>query len=57
METITVSPGMHQMLMQGSNGNEPQVLQVVSIKDATLLSKAMEVITSGKADEIQMIEQ
>lgn len=47
---------MHQMLMQGSHGNEPQVLQVVSIKDATLLSKAMEVITSGKADEIQMIE-
>ncbi|KAL5277538.1 NRF1 family protein [Megaselia abdita] len=31
METITVSPSMHQMLMQGSHGNEPQVLQVFQL--------------------------
>lgn len=37
METITVSPGMHQMMIQG----EPQVLQVLSLKDAQMLSKAM----------------
>uniref|UniRef100_A0A1A9WFQ9 Nrf1_activ_bdg domain-containing protein n=1 Tax=Glossina brevipalpis TaxID=37001 RepID=A0A1A9WFQ9_9MUSC len=47
LETITVSPGVHQMMIQGAPGQEPQVLQVVSLKDGTLLSKAVEVITSG----------
>ncbi|TMW47697.1 hypothetical protein DOY81_007227 [Sarcophaga bullata] len=59
LEAITVSPGMHQMMIQGAPGQEPQVLQVVSLKDATLLSKAMEAITSGnvKADDTIIMEQ
>uniref|UniRef100_A0A1A9VWZ7 Nrf1_activ_bdg domain-containing protein n=1 Tax=Glossina austeni TaxID=7395 RepID=A0A1A9VWZ7_GLOAU len=59
LETITVSPGVHQMMIQGAPGQEPQVLQVVSLKDGTLLSKAVEVITSGnvKGDETIIMEQ
>ncbi|XP_055840770.1 DNA-binding protein Ewg isoform X4 [Episyrphus balteatus] len=59
METITVSPGMHQMMIQGAPGTEPQVLQVVSLKDATLLSKAMEAITGGnvKSEDTILMEQ
>ncbi|XP_067638819.1 DNA-binding protein Ewg isoform X7 [Eurosta solidaginis] len=59
LETITVSPGMQQMLLQGAPGTEPQVLQVVSLKDATLLSKAMEAITGGnvKAEDTIIMEQ
>nr|XP_036227827.1 DNA-binding protein Ewg isoform X13 [Bactrocera oleae] len=59
LETITVSPGMQQMLIQGAPGTEPQVLQVVSLKDATLLSKAMEAITGGnvKAEDTIIMEQ
>lgn len=39
METITVSPGqMQQMMMQSGDG---QVLQVLSLKDAQMLTKAM----------------
>ncbi|XP_059621471.1 DNA-binding protein Ewg isoform X5 [Phlebotomus argentipes] len=52
METITVSPGMHQMLqIQGAPGTEPQVLQVLSLKDATVLTKAMAAITEVKGDD------
>lgn len=59
METITVSPGMHQMMIQGAPGTEPQVLQVVSLKDATLLSKAMEAITGAnvKSEDTILMEQ
>ncbi|XP_037946702.1 DNA-binding protein Ewg isoform X5 [Teleopsis dalmanni] len=59
LETITVSPGMHQMMIQGAPGTEPQVVQVVSLKDATLLSKAMEAITGGnvKAEDTIIMEQ
>lgn len=48
METITVSPGsMHQMMIQG----EPQVLQVLSLKDAQMLSKAMGVEVKDDGEE------
>lgn len=47
METITVSPGMHQMMIQG----EPQVLQVLSLKDAQMLTKAMGVEVKEDMDE------
>ncbi|EDW65884.2 ewg [Drosophila virilis] len=59
LETITVSPGMHQMMIQGGPGQEPQLVQVVSLKDATLLSKAMEAINSGnvKAEDTIIMEQ
>lgn len=49
METM-VPTGMHQMMIQGS-GNEPQVLQVLSIKDASALSKAVAAITEVKSNE------
>lgn len=55
METITVSPGMHQMVIQGGSGSESQILQVLNLKDATVLSKAMAAITEVKNEE-QMIE-
>ncbi|XP_030378355.1 DNA-binding protein Ewg [Scaptodrosophila lebanonensis] len=59
LETITMSPGMHQMMIQGAPGQEPQLVQVVSLKDATLLSKAMEAINSGnvKAEDTIIMEQ
>ncbi|EDV34685.2 uncharacterized protein Dana_GF20818, isoform I [Drosophila ananassae] len=59
LETITVSPGMHQMMIQGGPGQEPQLVQVVSLKDATLLSKAMEAINSGnvKTEDTIIMEQ
>lgn len=49
METITVSPGMHQMMIQG----EPQVLQVLSLKDATALTKAMNAMNGGGGIEVK----
>lgn len=59
LETINLSPGMHQMMIQGGPGQEPQLVQVVSLKDATLLSKAMEAINSGnvKAEDTIIMEQ
>ncbi|EDW43685.1 GM19046 [Drosophila sechellia] len=59
LETITMSPGMHQMMIQGGHGQEPQLVQVVSLKDATLLSKAMEAINSGnvKSEDTIIMEQ
>lgn len=51
METLTVTPGLaHQMMIQ-SNGSEPQVLQVLSLKDATVLTKAMAAIGDVKSEE------
>lgn len=44
VETITVTSSGnivgHQMVTMG-NGNEPQVLQVLSLKDASVLTKAI----------------
>lgn len=51
LETITVSPGMHQMMIQGPPGTEPQVLQVLSLKDATVLTKAMAAISDVKNED------
>lgn len=56
METITVSPGMHQMMIQGPPGTEPQVLQVLSIKDANALTKAMAAMNDVKHEEGTIIE-
>ncbi|XP_035897879.1 DNA-binding protein Ewg isoform X5 [Anopheles stephensi] len=56
METITVGPGMHQMMIQGPPGSEPQVLQVLSLKDASVLTKAMAAISDVKGEEATIIE-
>ncbi|XP_055636039.1 DNA-binding protein Ewg isoform X4 [Toxorhynchites rutilus septentrionalis] len=56
METITVGPGMHQMMIQGAPGTEPQVLQVLSLKDASVLTKAMAAMGEVKTDETTIIE-
>uniref|UniRef100_A0A182MLK6 Nuclear respiratory factor 1 NLS/DNA-binding dimerisation domain-containing protein n=1 Tax=Anopheles culicifacies TaxID=139723 RepID=A0A182MLK6_9DIPT len=56
METITVGPGMHQMMIQGPPGSEPQVLQVLSLKDASVLTKAMAAISDVKGEETTIIE-
>uniref|UniRef100_A0A336KUX5 CSON015445 protein n=1 Tax=Culicoides sonorensis TaxID=179676 RepID=A0A336KUX5_CULSO len=50
LETITVPNGMHQMMIQGANG-EHQVLQVLSLKDATSLTKAMAAMSEVKSDD------
>lgn len=47
-ETISMSPGMHQMMIQGPPGTEPQMVQVLSLKDATALTKAMATISEVK---------
>ena len=39
METISMGGGVAQVMLQG--GGEAQVLQVLSLKEATVLSKAM----------------
>lgn len=52
METLTVTPGItHQMMIQGSGNDPPQVLQVLSLKDATVLTKAMASIGDVKSEE------
>ncbi|XP_044741764.1 DNA-binding protein Ewg-like [Chrysoperla carnea] len=57
METLTVTPGLtHQMMIQG-NGSEPQVLQVLSLKDATVLTKAMAAIGDVKSEETIISDQ
>lgn len=50
MEAIAMPNGMHQMMIQSSNG-EPQIIQVLSIKDASALSKAVAAITEIKTDD------
>lgn len=47
---------MHQMMIQGPPGTEPQVLQVLSLKDATALSKAMAAIDVKHEDGTTIIE-
>lgn len=45
-----MSPGMHQMMIQGPPGTEPQVVQVLSLKDAAAFTKVisgMEVKNEG----------
>ena len=56
METINLGPGMHQMMIQGPPGSEPQVLQVLSLKDASILTKAMGAISDIKGEEATIIE-
>ncbi|XP_030756127.1 DNA-binding protein Ewg-like isoform X3 [Sitophilus oryzae] len=54
IETLTVTPSginTHTMMIQGSGGEAPQVLQVLSLKDATVLTKAMQGITDVKTEE------
>ena len=55
METISMAPGMTQMMIQGPAGTEPQVLQVLSLKDATVLTKAMAAIGDVKAEQSETI--
>lgn len=55
METITVPNGMHQMMIHGSNG-EPQVLQVLSLKDASTLTKAMAAMNEVKSDDQSILD-
>lgn len=42
---------MHQMMIQGPPGTEPQVLQVLSLKDATVLTKAMAAMQDIKTED------
>lgn len=54
METLTVTQGgltTHSMMIQSSGSDAPQVLQVLSLKDATVLTKAMQGITDVKTEE------
>lgn len=60
METLTVTPGgltTHSMMIQSSGGDAPQVLQVLSLKDATVLTKAMQGITDVKTEETIISDQ
>nr|CAH7726367.1 unnamed protein product [Callosobruchus chinensis] len=55
METLTVTPSgltTHSMMIQGSGNDGPQVLQVLSLKDATVLTKAMHGMADIKTEEI-----
>jgi len=59
METLTVTQGglnTHTMMIQNSEG-QPQVLQVLSLKDATVLTKAMASIADVKTEETIISEQ
>lgn len=50
-----MSPGMHQMMIQGPGG-EPQVVQVLSLKDAAAFTKViqgMDVKNEGGATIIE----
>lgn len=53
LETLTVTPGLttHSMMIQSSGTDAPQVLQVLSLKDATVLTKAMAGITDIKTED------
>lgn len=60
METLTVTPSSlntHTMMIQGSGSDGPQVLQVLSLKDATVLTKAMQGITDVKTEETIISDQ
>lgn len=47
---------MHQMMIQGAPGTDPQVLQVISLKDASVLTKAMASIGELNKDDGTIIE-
>ncbi|KAK5639595.1 hypothetical protein RI129_012087 [Pyrocoelia pectoralis] len=60
METLTVAPGgltTHSMMIQGSGTDPPQVLQVLSLKDATVLTKAITGISDVKTEETILSDQ
>ncbi|XP_022914789.1 DNA-binding protein Ewg isoform X5 [Onthophagus taurus] len=60
METLTVAPAgltTHSMMIQGSGNDPPQVLQVLSLKDATVLTKAMASIADVKTEETIISDQ
>lgn len=56
LETITMSPSMHQMMIQGPPGTEPQVVQVLSLKDAAALTKVISGIDIKNEDGTTIIE-
>uniref|UniRef100_A0A1Y1M7F4 Nuclear respiratory factor 1 NLS/DNA-binding dimerisation domain-containing protein n=1 Tax=Photinus pyralis TaxID=7054 RepID=A0A1Y1M7F4_PHOPY len=60
METLTVTPGgltTHSMMIQSSGSDTPQVLQVLSLKDATVLTKAITGISDVKTEETILSDQ
>nr|ANA11556.1 nuclear respiratory factor-1/DNA-binding protein Ewg isoform [Dastarcus helophoroides] len=60
METLTVTPSnltAHSMMIQSSGSDTPQVLQVLSLKDATVLTKAMQGIADVKTEETIISDQ
>ncbi|XP_060537079.1 DNA-binding protein Ewg isoform X5 [Cylas formicarius] len=60
METLTVTPSgitTHSMMIQGTGNDGPQVLQVLSLKDATVLTKAMQGIADVKTEETIISDQ
>lgn len=59
METLSVTPGIttHSMMIQGSGNEGPQVVQVLSLKDATVLTKAMQGIADVKTEETILSDQ
>ncbi|XP_044764842.1 DNA-binding protein Ewg isoform X2 [Coccinella septempunctata] len=60
METLAVTPNSlttHSMMIQSSSSDQPQVLQVLSLKDATVLTKAMQGITDVKTEETIINDQ
>lgn len=60
METLAVTPGSlttHSMMIQSSGNDGPQVLQVLSLKEATVLTKAMQGIADVKTEETILSDQ
>lgn len=47
----------HSMMIQSSGTDTPQVLQVLSLKDATVLTKAMQGIADVKTEETIINDQ
>lgn len=43
LEALSMGGGVAQVMLQGVQGGDAQVLQVLSLKDATVLTKAMQV--------------
>ncbi|ERL84560.1 hypothetical protein D910_01989 [Dendroctonus ponderosae] len=60
IETLTVTPSglnTHTMMIQGAGTDGPQVLQVLSLKDATVLTKAMQGLSDVKTEETVISDQ
>ncbi|XP_019873113.1 DNA-binding protein P3A2 isoform X1 [Aethina tumida] len=60
MDTLTVTPSglaTHSMMIQSSGNDPPQVLQVLSLKEATVLTKAMQSISDVKTEETIISDQ